>query len=111
MSDCNPSPTPYQSSVSLTLDCDTPLVDATLYRQLVGILIYLTHSRPYISFAISTISRFMQNPHENNWTTTRRILIYLQGTLHYGVFYSNMANVLVIQILIEHGMLRIEGIM
>ena len=46
MSDYNPSPTPFQSEVKLTVDCDTPFVDATL-----------THSRPDLSFAVSMVSR------------------------------------------------------
>jgi hypothetical protein len=64
MSDCKPSPTPFQSRVKLIVDCDTPLVDATLYCQLVGILIYLTHSRLDLSFVVSLVSKFMQNPHD-----------------------------------------------
>jgi len=53
MSDCKPSPTPFQSGVKLTIDYDSPLVDATLYHQLVGSLIYLTHSRPANSFVVN----------------------------------------------------------
>jgi hypothetical protein len=35
MSDCKPSPTPFQYSINLTVEYTTPLVDVTLYRQLV----------------------------------------------------------------------------
>ena len=59
MSDCKSSPTPFQSGVKLTVECTTPLIDATLYRQLVGSLIYLTHSRPDLSFVVSLVSQFM----------------------------------------------------
>ena len=59
MSYCKSAPTPFQSSVKLTIECTTPLVDATLYRQLVGSLIYLTHIRPDLSFAASLVSQFM----------------------------------------------------
>ena len=93
MSDCKASPSPFQSGVKLIVDCNTPLVDDTLYRQLVGILIYLTHSRPDISFLVSMVSRFMQNPHESHWLAAKRIFHYIQGTMHYGVFYSSKANV------------------
>ena len=63
MSECKPAPTPFQSDVKLTFECTTPFVHATLYRQLVGSLIYLIHSRPDLSFAISMVSRFMQQQH------------------------------------------------
>jgi hypothetical protein len=93
MSDCNSSPTPFHSGVKLTVDCDTPLVDVTLYCQLVGSLIYLTHSRLDLSFVVILVSKFMQNPHENHWKVAKRVLRYLQGTLHYGVFYSRKASI------------------
>ena len=93
MSDCKATPSPFQSCVKLIVDCNTPLVDATLYCHLVGSLIYLTHSRCDISFAISMVLRFMQKPHEIHWLATKRILRYIQGTMHYGVFYSTKANV------------------
>jgi hypothetical protein len=46
MTDFKSSPTPFISSVRLEDGGDTPLVDNTLYRQLVGSLFYLSHSRP-----------------------------------------------------------------
>jgi hypothetical protein len=75
------------------MECTTPLIDDTLYHQLVGSLIYLTHKRPDISFVISLVSRFMQRPHESHWKETKRIMGYLKGTVNYGVFYSSSATV------------------
>jgi hypothetical protein len=88
MSDCKPSPTLFQFSVKLIVDCTTPLVDATLYHQRVGSFIYLTHNSHDLSFFVSTVLRFMHKPHEIRWWVAKRILIYLQGTMNYGVFYS-----------------------
>eukprot|EP00253_Pinus_taeda_P007091 PITA_07091 len=51
MTDCKPAPTPFLSRVRLEDGGDTPLVDNTLYRQLVGSLLYLTHSRTDLSYA------------------------------------------------------------
>eukprot|EP00253_Pinus_taeda_P001715 PITA_01715 len=51
MTDCKPASTPFLSGVRLEDVGDTPLVDSTLYRQLVGSLLYLTHSRPDLSYA------------------------------------------------------------
>ena len=93
ISDCKSAPTPFQSGVKLIVECTTSLVDATLYRQLVGSLIYLTHNRPDLSFAFSLVSRFMQQPHESHWQEAKRILRFLQGTLHYGAFYSSNTTV------------------
>ena len=59
MSDCKPAHIPFLLGVKLEAKCTTPLVDATLYRQLVGSLIYLTHTQPDISFAVGMLSRFM----------------------------------------------------
>jgi hypothetical protein len=46
MIDYKSSPTPFLSGVKLEDGRETPLVDNTLYKQLVGIMLYLTHSRP-----------------------------------------------------------------
>ena len=59
MTDCKSAPTPFLSGVKLEDGRNTPLVDSTLYRQLVGSLLYLTHSRPYLSYAVGEVSQFM----------------------------------------------------
>ena len=67
MSDCKSTPTPFQSGVKLIVECTTPLVDATRYHRIVGSFIYLTHSQTDLSFAVSLVSRLMQQPHESHW--------------------------------------------
>jgi hypothetical protein len=54
----------------------------------VGILIYLTTTRPDISFVIRIISRFMQKPCEGHWFAAKRVLKYLKGTQDFGLRYS-----------------------
>ena len=44
MEDYKPTPSPFQSGVKLSATCTSSEVDATLYRQFVGSLLYLTHS-------------------------------------------------------------------
>jgi hypothetical protein len=66
--------TPFLSGVKLEDGVETPLVDSTLYRQLVGSFLYLTHSRPDLSYAIGEVSRFMQELHELHWKATKCIL-------------------------------------
>jgi hypothetical protein len=66
---------------------ETPLVDSTLYRKVVGNLLYLTQSRPDLSYAVGAVSRFMQESHELHWKATKRILRYIQGTITFGIHY------------------------
>eukprot|EP00253_Pinus_taeda_P005615 PITA_05615 len=81
MEDCKPAPSPFQSGVKLSVTCTSPEVDATLYRQLVGKLLYLTHTRPDISFVVGLIARFMQTPRESHWKAAKRILHYVRGPI------------------------------
>eukprot|EP00253_Pinus_taeda_P015470 PITA_15470 len=81
MEDCKPAPSPFQSGVKLSVSCTSPEVDATLYRQLVGKLLYLTHTRPDLSFAVGLVARFLQNPRESHWKAAKRILRYVRGPI------------------------------
>eukprot|EP00253_Pinus_taeda_P008382 PITA_08382 len=64
-----------------------PEVDATLYRQLVGKLLYLTHTRPDLSFAVGLVARFMQTPRESHWKEAKRIPCYVRGTVQFGIIH------------------------
>jgi hypothetical protein len=71
MEDCKISSTPMEKGMKLSAKTDSKAVSESLYRQLVGILIYLTSTRPDLSFAVSFIFRFMIAPKVEHWTTTK----------------------------------------
>jgi hypothetical protein len=65
------------------------LIDPTIFRQAIGSLIYLmTCTRPDISYSVSTLSRFMQEPRELHWRFLKRLLRYVKTTSEYSLVYS-----------------------
>jgi hypothetical protein len=68
---------PSSLESNLTATCTSPEVDATLYRQLVGSLLYFTHTHPDLSFVVGLVARYMQTPHEIHWKSAKRILLYV----------------------------------
>ena len=89
MLDCKLAPTPFQSGVVLSTTCPTPSVYFTLYRHLVGSLLYLTHTHPDISFAVGIVSQFSHDPHESHWQASKHIPRYIRGTKFYGIHYTS----------------------
>ena len=67
MDDSKLAHSPFQSEVKLVSTCTSlKVTDATLYRQLVGSLLYLTHTHLDISFGVGLVARYMQTPHESH---------------------------------------------
>eukprot|EP00253_Pinus_taeda_P024360 PITA_24360 len=92
MQDCKPATTPMEPGLKLSAQSSSPLVDETLFRQLVGNLIYLTATKPDISFAVSYISRFMSAPKADHWIAAKRVLRYVHGTSDYGLLYTRSSD-------------------
>ena len=63
------------------------LVDPTLYRQLIGSLMYLVNSWPDLCFAVNTLSQFMVEPRRVHWVAAKHVLRYLVGPMDYGLDY------------------------
>lgn len=78
--------TPMSATSNLVLHDGSQSIDPTSYRKLVGGLQYLSITRPDVSFAVNKLSQFMHAPTENHWVALKRILRYLKGTIHYGLF-------------------------
>jgi hypothetical protein len=75
MHDCKPNP--------------SPKVDSTLYHQLVGSLLYLTHICPDLSLVVGLVARYMQTPHESQWKEGKMILRYVYGIIQFEIHYSS----------------------
>jgi hypothetical protein len=58
MLECKSMNTPMEMKLKLLVDTSSDLIDATLYRQIIGSLMYLTNTRPDICFAVNTLSQF-----------------------------------------------------
>ena len=88
MEDCAPSPTPLPEGTVLSKESSTPPVDATLYRTLVGKLLFLTKTRPDIAHAVGVVSRFMQNPQLAHLQAAKHILRYIRRHPDLGLSYQ-----------------------
>ncbi|KAD5318124.1 hypothetical protein E3N88_18070 [Mikania micrantha] len=92
MLDCKPISTPTQPNHGIEPDIKGELIDATLYRGMIGSLMYLTASRPDIVFATSICARYQSNPKVSHLIAVKRILRYLKGTPDTGLWYPKDGN-------------------
>jgi hypothetical protein len=58
------------------------------YRELVGSLLYATHTRIDIAHAVNIVSRYLNNPGILHWNYAKHIIKYLKGTSTYGLLYN-----------------------
>ena len=96
MLDSKPISTPMDPNVRLQEDKGKDLEDVTMYRQLVGSFIYLTLTRPDISYVVGVVSRCMSNLKKSHLDAVRRILRYVEGTINFGILYKKTNNCQVI---------------
>ncbi len=88
MTGCKPISIPLEQNVKLSAD-ERDLVEAiTMYKRIVGSLIYMTITRPDLSYVVGVVSQFMQTPRKPHLDAVRRILRYIKHTLHCGIFYE-----------------------
>eukprot|EP00253_Pinus_taeda_P028724 PITA_28724 len=80
--------TPTVMGLKLNKEDSNKDFDPSLYKSIVGSLMYLTATRPDIMHAVSLISRFMERPKEAHWQATKRIMRYVKGTKRFGILYT-----------------------
>jgi hypothetical protein len=88
MLDCKSMNTPMEAKLKLLVDTSSDLIDATLYRQIIGSLMYLTNTRPDICFAVNTLSQFLVEPRRVHLVAAKHVMRYLKGTMDYGLSYD-----------------------
>ncbi|XP_060185157.1 uncharacterized mitochondrial protein AtMg00810-like [Lycium barbarum] len=68
---------------------DDPPTDQAGYQRLIGKLLYLTITRPDISFGAQTLSQFPQAPKKSHMDATLRIVRYIKNQTGQGLLLSN----------------------
>ncbi|KAK1414103.1 hypothetical protein QVD17_29844 [Tagetes erecta] len=88
MIDCKPVDTPMIVNQKLYMEEEAELADKGRYQRIVGKLIYLSHTRPDIAYAVGVVSQFMHRPQVSHMEAALRIIRYLKGTPDHGVLFK-----------------------
>jgi len=86
LTDCKTVDTPTELNARLNLHDGEPLHDSIFYRHLVGSLVYLTVTRPDISYVVHQVSQFMAAPRSTHFSD---VLRNLMATLFHGLHFSS----------------------
>jgi hypothetical protein len=93
MTGSRPMSTPLVTNWRKVDASDSKTIDPTIYRQLIGSLMYLVKTQPDINFTVNSLSRFMVDPRRVHWIVVKHVLRYLRGTLEYGLLYERSGGV------------------
>ena len=88
MMDFKAMTTPMALNLKLLSDASSDPVDATMYHQMIGSLMYLTNTRPNICFVVNTLSQFLTDLRNVHLIAAKHILRYLSGTVDYQLKYE-----------------------
>ncbi|XP_023736704.1 uncharacterized mitochondrial protein AtMg00810-like [Lactuca sativa] len=92
MLDSTPKLTPLPLNLKLLPIMNDPLPDATVYRQLVGKLNFLLHTRPDLAFTIQYLIQFNKSPCQEHYQVALHVLQYLKGTVNQALHFNNIPS-------------------
>ncbi|KAL5581309.1 hypothetical protein UlMin_013751 [Ulmus minor] len=81
-----------EANLRLSQDDGEPQDDPSLYKRMIGKLLYLTITRPDIAYSVSKLSQFLSNPRKPHMKATQRVLQYIKTTLGQGFFFDLFAD-------------------
>ena len=79
--ECKAMATPMVSNLKLLSDASSETIDATMYRQMICFLMYLTDMSPDICFVVNKLRHV-------HLMATKHAVRYLKGTVDYGLKYE-----------------------
>ena len=82
-------------NVKLTVDFLGKNVDSSLYKSMIGSLLYLIVSKldiSYISYSVGVCARYQTNPKKSHMIALKRIIKYIKSTANFSVWYSMDTN-------------------
>jgi len=77
-----PARFPMAKGLKMSTETGEFLPNPEAYRRVVGRLLYLTLTRPDISYAVHHFSQFLQAPRVPHYDAAMHVLRYLKGTIH-----------------------------
>ncbi|GJU96845.1 retrotransposon protein, putative, ty1-copia subclass [Tanacetum coccineum] len=92
MESSDPVDTPIVEKSKLDEDTQGIAVDPTHYRRMVGNLMYLTASRPDLTFVLCMCARYLAKPTEKHLHAVKRIFKYLRGTVNRGLLLVSWSS-------------------
>jgi hypothetical protein len=84
--------TAMEAKLKLLIDTLSELIDATLYRPIIGSPMYLMNTRPDICFSVNTLSQFLVEPRHVHLVVAKHVMSYLKGTIDCGLNYDGDHN-------------------
>ena len=79
--------TPMVTNLKLSKNESRKEVEETLYRSMIGSLLYLNASKPNVAFSVGVCARYQACPKESHLIALKRIIRYITGTLELGPWY------------------------
>ena len=89
---CKPTRTPMEQQLKLSKGDGELVKDVGQFRRLIGKLMYLTLSKPDITYAMHRLCQFLAQLRVPHMRVAARILQYIKGTLGQRVFFSVESN-------------------
>jgi hypothetical protein len=92
MMKCKAMFTPMEMNLKILADTSLEIVDVTLYRHMIGLLMYLTNTRLDICFAVNTLIQYLVEPRHVHLVATKHVMRYLKGMLDYGLYFTRYCD-------------------
>lgn len=93
MLQATPTVTPLPQNAKFQDPASPFLSDPTSYRTLIGKLSFLTNTRPDLSFAVQTLSQYMQNSQTIHMDGIFHLLKYVKGTSGQGILLKGSSDI------------------